>query len=30
VNTRAMNVLGWLTTVVVWLATAGLVVTWLK
>jgi Mn2+/Fe2+ NRAMP family transporter len=30
VNTRAMNVLGWLTTAVVWLATAGLVVTWLK
>jgi Mn2+/Fe2+ NRAMP family transporter len=30
VNTRATNVLGWLTTAVVWLATAGLVVTWLK
>jgi NRAMP (natural resistance-associated macrophage protein)-like metal ion transporter len=30
VNKRAMNVLGWLTTAVVWLATAALVVTWIK
>jgi NRAMP (natural resistance-associated macrophage protein)-like metal ion transporter len=30
VNRRAMNVLGWLTTAVVWLATAALVVTWFK
>jgi NRAMP (natural resistance-associated macrophage protein)-like metal ion transporter len=28
VNSRAMNILGWATTAAVWLATAGLVATW--
>jgi Mn2+/Fe2+ NRAMP family transporter len=28
VNGRALNLLGWATTAAVWLATAGLVATW--
>jgi Mn2+/Fe2+ NRAMP family transporter len=30
VNTRALNVLGWLTTAAIFAATAGLVICWLK
>jgi Mn2+/Fe2+ NRAMP family transporter len=29
VNTRGMNVLGWITTAAIFLATVGLVATWL-
>jgi len=30
VNTRALNVLGWVTTAAIFAATAGLVICWLK
>lgn len=30
VNSRGMNVLGWITTVAIFTATVGLVITWIK